>query len=129
MTTQTTTAPDVRVRRPLLVGGVVTVASLLGIAWVARDSVRRVLFPRPFDACPAILPAPVSCMPEAHVLVAVLTAGAVVVVLAVLAAVVRARCPAPVVRTVLTALAVVGALAVGYVAVWPFPTPTGWLPT
>ncbi|QHT54748.1 hypothetical protein GXP71_00625 [Cellulomonas sp. H30R-01] len=128
MTTPTTTAPEVRVRRPLLVGGAVTAVSLLGIAWVARDSLRRVLLPRPSDACPAMLPVPVSCMPEAHVLVAALTAGTVVVVLAVLAAVVRARFPAPVVRTVLAALTVVGALAVGYVAVWPFPTPTGWLP-
>ncbi|MDC7120102.1 hypothetical protein OMK64_00960 [Cellulomonas fimi] len=128
MTTPTTTAP-VRVRRPLRVGGVVALASLLGIAWVARDSLRRVLLPSPSDVCPAMLPPPVSCMPDAHVLVAALAAGAVVVVLAVLAAVVRARRPAPVVRTVLTALAVVGALAVGYVAIWPFPPPTGWLPS
>lgn len=129
MTTPTTTAPDVRIRRPLLLGGLVTVASVLGIAWVARDSLRRVLFPRPSDLCPAMLPPPVSCMPETHVLVAALAAGTVVVVLAVLAAVVRAHCPASVVMTVLTVLAVVGALAVAYVAVWPFPPSTAWLRT
>lgn len=129
MTTSTAAARGTLLRRPLLLGGVVTVLALLGIAWVARDSLRRVLLPRPLDVCPAILPPPVSCTPHAHVLAAAVAASVVVVALAVLAVVVRTGRPAPLVGAVLGALAVVGALAVGYVAIWPFPTPTGWLPT
>lgn len=128
MTTSTTAAPRLRARGPLVVGGLVAVAALLGIAWVTRDSLRRVLFPSPLDACALVLPAPVSCTPEAHVLAAGVAAAVVLVVLVVLAAVVRAGCPAPVVRTLVAALAVVGALAIGYVAIWPFPEPTWWLP-
>ncbi|GCE75784.1 hypothetical protein [Cellulomonas biazotea] len=125
------TSPDVPVASPraaLVTGALVAAVALAGVAWAARESIRRVVAPRELDACPAILPPPASCLPHAHVVAAAGTALAVVAVLGLLVLAARLRRAPALVLGLLGALVVVGVLGVAYVSVWPFPTPMGWLP-